>query len=73
MSFDHPDPEWKRLSGFAVSKGKKKRGKLPVLLIILKGVLMTLLLPIASRATLGPSIDSGRHDPRAGYGSTLCR
>ena len=25
MSFDQPDPEWKYLSGFAVSKGKKKQ------------------------------------------------
>ena len=26
-SFDRPDPEWKYLSGFTVSKGKKKQRK----------------------------------------------
>ena len=44
-SFDQPDPEWKYLSHFSVSKGRRNTGKLQFLLIILKGVLLTLLLP----------------------------
>ena len=45
-----------------LARRRRNKGKRPILLTILKGVLLTLLLPIASRATPGPSTFSGSHE-----------